>query len=174
MAFDRKAANGQAQAALKDGLSGLPDGRYEFEITEFALKDIGTNGLKLARKATVVGGPHDGRGTGQDWDTILTDKGGELMGFKVQQLTKELEALGFPAEEWAAEGAYFDQIDKAAASIVGLRFVGTKKSRTAGDKTYRDLILDDRLLQDGHPVDGKPRTFTEEAMKEANRSAVPF
>jgi hypothetical protein len=172
MAIDKKALNGQAKQALKDGLVGLPDGKYEFEVTEFAVKEF-TDMLKVVRKATVCGGAHDGRTTGQDWDTFLIFKG-EVKDRNIQQLTKELEALGFPAEQWAADEKWFDLLEKASSAVVGLRFKGTKKASTSGEKTYQNLYVDERLLTDGHPVDGKPRTFTEEDLEAANRTSVPF
>lgn len=166
MAIDRAKLNGKAKDALKEGLAGLPDGVYEFEHGTYAFKETAGDNLILARTAVVTGGAHDGHKV--SWDTFLILKG-EEKDRNISQLTKELEALGFPAAAWAEAGVWFDRVEKLTGAVAGVRFRGKKRANASGDKVYQNLDIVERV-----PTDGKPAKFTDADIEEANRQSIPF
>jgi hypothetical protein len=151
-AVDTDDLDDAAAKTRKAGLEGLPDGKYEFQVTKAELKDLrGKPGI-LAREAVVFGGEHDGHTV--KWDVFLRDKDGNPKEQALSQVRKELTALGFDEENWtAAAGRPFTaELRKACVAMAGLRFLGTKKANESGGKVYQNLHVNERSGTDGRPA----------------------
>jgi len=160
--------NKAAKESAKDGVESLPDGEYIVRMSGAKLnKRIkeGSETYTFTFQGQVADGACDGHTL--KWDLFLMHNGEAKHGLK--QLIKELEIIGFPANNWVASDALEENLETVQNVIDGVIVKATKKTNISNGKDYHNVNITVRSRNDG-----KPERFTPEAVETASRSASPF
>jgi len=164
-------------SSFRPGLDTLPDGSYDFEITDAELKRSPKQGIRILELGLKVNG---GAVVQHSYflDTIE----------KVNRMGADLCVLGIPADKWGQAGGVSikDGLPAAVKQLPGIRFRGSKDHNTPPAipgkeaRTFHNLRILCRTANTPMPATppkpaGNGSTFNEFAPANASdREDLPF
>ena len=129
----------------RPGLDSLPDGTYEFQVSQVALARTPKSNEPILRCALkVLSGASAGSTVEKAW-FFKTQK-------NINQLGADLCSLGFDADSWHGKRPFSQELKKALPKLKGMRFRARKLTEKGGDdKVYQNLYISGPLAANYTP-----------------------
>ncbi len=122
------------------GLEVLPDGDYDFEITDAALGRA-TTGDRILKVGLKTNGKTCERTYWLKTQANMNALGADLL------------VLGFDSDKWGANGRPIAQeLPKAVSRLPGIKFRGRKEARVKDKETYHNLHIAGRIAGEPMPT----------------------